>query len=442
MKRTFITLASAVALAAAAAAAQAPNAPRASAGKTLDIYAIDTEGGGSTLFVTPTGQSLLIDTGSPGERDHTRIMEVLKAANVTRLDYMLSSHYHVDHVGGLAQLAAAMPIGMYVDHGPTVEEREQVANFQATYAELKAKAKSMVVKPGDRLPITGVEWRIVTSAGKAITAPISGAPGAGRPNAACVNSEPRDNPRDPENGQSVGSHITFGQFRTIMLGDLLWNNELDLMCPQNRMGTIDLYLVSHHGTDPSGSPALVHGIAPRVAVMQNGVTKGGTVQTATTLRTSPGFEDLWQLHWSHNVLLEHNAPGVMIANMSDPAVVAGLLTAPPRAGGPGGGGRQGGGAAGAPGPPGPGAPAPPAGQQPPAAPPQAAPAPAAGGPAVAGPPPPGRAAGPGAPGGRGGRGGGQPPHVPAHWIKISAQADGSFTVTNSRNGFSKTYGRR
>ena len=127
------------------------------------------------------------------------------------------------------------------------------------------------MKPGDKVPIAGLDWRIVTSAGKVIKTPL---PGGGKPNPYCDDFKPRENLRDPENGQSVGSVITFGKFRAIDLGDLLWNNEGDLMCPNNPIGTIDLYLVSHHGTDPSGSPALVHALAPRVAVMQNGTRKG------------------------------------------------------------------------------------------------------------------------------------------------------------------------
>lgn len=451
MKRTAITLLSALTLVTGVSAAQAPRP----AAKTLDIYVVDTEGGEAMLFVSPSGETLLMDSGSPGARDHDRIMEVLKAAGVTKLDYMLSTHYHVDHVGGLAQLAAAIPIGHYVDHGPSVETREQVANFQATYAELHSKAKHTVVKPGDRLPIAGLDWRIVTAAGKAITSPVQGAPGAGQANAACAESAPRENLTDPENAQSVGSLVTLGQFRTIQLGDLLWNNELDLMCPQNKVGTVDLYLVSHHGTDPSGSPALIRGLRPRAAVMQNGTGKGGTVQTATTLRATPNFEDIWQLHWSNNALIEHNPAGVFIANLSDMATTAGVLTAPPRAGGAG---RAGGGPGGAPGAGpqgpaiGPGAVAP---QGAPIAPPQAVPA-AAGpaGPATAppqavagqGPAAPGvapaGAPGGGRAGGGGGGRGGAPPHVPAYWIKISAQADGTFTVTNSRNNFSKTYTKR
>jgi hypothetical protein len=183
----------------------------------------------------------------------------------------------------------------------------------------------------------------------------------------------------------VGSVITFGQFHAIDLGDLLWNKENELMCPNNPVGTVDVYFVTHHGLDQSGSPALVHALQPRVAVMQNGTRKGGGVEAMKTMRSSPGLEDLWQLHWSYNAGLELNSAGLFIANIDDNATIANVLTAPPRGGG-------------------------------------------------------GQASAPG--GGGGGGGGGAASHTPAYWIKLSVQADGTFTVTNSRNGFSKTYAKR
>ncbi len=189
MKRTAITLLSALTLVTGVSAAQAPRP----AAKTLDIYVVDTEGGEAMLFVSPSGETLLMDSGSPGARDHGRIMEVLKAAGVTKLDYMLSTHYHVDHVGGLAPIGGRHPHRTLCRSRPERGKREQVANFQATYAELHSKAKDTVVKPGDRLPIAGLDWRIVTAAGKAITSPVQGAPGAGQANAACAESAPREN---------------------------------------------------------------------------------------------------------------------------------------------------------------------------------------------------------------------------------------------------------
>jgi beta-lactamase superfamily II metal-dependent hydrolase len=397
MQKLLISLVIVVVAAAAAAARPAATTP-------LQIYVVDTEGGKAVLFVSPTGQSALVDSGSPGGRDTDRIMAALADAGVTRLDYLVSTHYHVDHIGGLQELAKRIPIAAFVDHGPSVEEREQVQGFQQAYAELYGKAKHMVAKPGDRIPITGFDWRVVTSAGKVLKAPL---PGGGQVNAACAQFTPKEITNDPENSQSLGTVVTLGRFRAIDLADLLWNNEHDLMCPANPIGTVDLYLVSHHGLDQSGSPVLVHGVQPRVAVMQNGTRKGAGPRAMATMRSSPGLEDIWQLHWSYGAGIEQNSAGVFIANVDDAATIASVLTAPPRGGGAGRG---------------PGGP-------PAVAPAPAAPAGAPAAPVVGGPP-------------AGGRGTPLPPHTPAYWIKITAQPDGSFVVSNSRNGFSKTYAAR
>ena len=424
MRSTLISLA-AVAAITIGPEAQTPAKP--AAGKTLDIYVSDVEGGKATLFVSPTGETVLIDSGNPGPRDQERIAAVLAAANVKSLDFLVTTHYHVDHIGGMTELAKTVPIRTFVDHGPTVEPKEQVQGFETAYAELYAKAKHLVVKPGDKLPIGGIDWRIVTAGGKAIKTPL---PGGGKPNSHCADFKSRQSRQDDENYHSVGSVISYGKFRTIDLGDLLWDMESELMCPNNPIGKVDVYLVSHHGIDASGSSTLVHGLEPRVAIMQNGTRKGGTQQTTTILNSSPNLEDVWQLHWSYNVGVEGNPPGLMIANIDEPAVIAQILTAPPRGGGPG---------------PGP-ATSPGTNPQTPPATAPAATTPAAT-PATA--PPAQTATAPGTTpptdpaGGRqggGGRGGGTPAHAgPANWIKISAKADGSFTVTNSRNNFSRTY---
>jgi len=415
-------------------------------GKTLDIYVADTEGGKAALFVSPTGQTLLIDSGNPGERDQTRILAMLSDAGVTKLDYLLTTHYHVDHIGGLQELSKKIPIANYIDHGPNTEPKEQVQNFSTSYEQFRGTAKHLVVKPGDRIPITGLDWRIVTSAGAVLKTAL---PGGGKPNPACASFEKRPDPATPDdNAASVGSVVTFGQFRLIDLGDLLWNKEGELMCPNNPVGTVDLYMVTHHGLAQSNSDALIQGVRPRVALMQNGTRKGGAVPVFESLRKSPGFEDVWQLHWSYAGGIEHNAPGVFIANVDDPATIAGVLTAPP-GGGRGGQAGRGGGAPGGGAPPAPGAnPA-----AVPGATPQASPAPAGAATPAPGGQPAAAGAAPGAqpaPGGRGGGrgfgggggGGGAAAHTPAYYIKVSAQADGTFTVTNTRNGFTKSYQKR
>ena len=427
----------------AAAAAPIAQTGQTRSGNTLDIYVADTEGGKAVLYVSPTGQTVLIDTGNPGPRDHERIVAMLGDAGIKQIDHLISTHYHVDHIGGLTELAQKFPIAHYIDHGPNVEAKAQVQTFDAAYKELLGKAKHTVAKPGDRIPVAGLDWRIVTSAGQVLKAPL---PGGGRPNPACAQYQKKPDPPAPDdNAASVGSVITFGQFRVIDLGDLLWNVEGELMCPNNPVGTVDLYMVTHHGLAQSGADALVHGVRPRVALMQNGTRKGGAIATYEILRKSPGLEDIWQLHWSHNAGIEHNPPGVFIANVDDNATIASVLTAPPSAGRGGGGG--GGGRGGA---------TPPAGTTPAAAPapasepgatPPAATAPTATNPAASPVQPgtPAPAAAPsaaGQPGQGGGRGNAAAAHSPAYYIKVSAQADGTFTVTNTRNGFSKTYAKR
>ena len=422
MRRSVLVILAGFTLFASFPAAQRSTQPS----KPLDIYVVDTEGGKAGLWVSPTGQTLLIDSGNPGGRDTDRIMEAVNAAGVKQIDFLISTHYHGDHVGGLPELAKRIPIAHFIDHGPTVEEREQAQGFQAAYAELYGKAKHTVVKPGDRVPITGLDWRIVTAAGQGLKTPL---PGGGKPNGGCGQSPPNQAARD-ENAQSVGSVVTFGQWRAIDLGDLTWNNELELMCPNNPIGTVDVYFVTHHGLDQSGSPAVVHGVQPRAAVMQNGTRKGAGANAMPTMRSSPGLEDIWQLHWSYTAGIEQNSAGVFVANVDDAATIAGVLTAPARGGGAGRG--QGG-------PPAAGAPPPGAGASPASA---AQPGAAAPGTSPTGAPP---AAGAGGPGGQGaGRGAGaaEAAHTPAYWIKVSAQQDGTFTVSNSRNGFSKTYVKR
>ena len=373
--RVLLTIVFTLALASTSSAQLRP------AAKNLEIYYIDVEGGQATLFVSPSGESLLVDTGFPGDRDTGRIMDAIKAAGLTQLDHLVSTHYHVDHIGGLQALAQLIPIKHFYDHGPTAEpDREQVQGFQQAYADIRAKAKHTVLKPGDKIPFTGVDWLVVMSGMQPIKTPVRGAPGAGTPNPACATFQPKNTTADPENGHSVGSVVTFGRFRTIDLGDLLWDREFDLMCPMNRIGTVDLYLTTHHGSNLSGSEVQVHALRSRVAIMNNGSRKGGSPDAFRVLETAPGLEDIWQLHWSVPAGLEHNAPGAFIANIEDNAGLAAILTAPPPEPGAGRGGGRG-----------------------------------------------------------GGRTGGPPAHIPAHWIKVSASQDGSFTVTNSRNGFSKTY---
>lgn len=280
----------------------------------LTAYLIDVEGGQSTLFITPSGQSVLIDTGFPGfnGRDADRIAAVAKDAGVKQIDYLLITHYHADHVGGVPAIAARLPIRNFVDHGDTVEHTPAGQKLYDDYLKEVAKGNHIVVKPGDKLPIKGLDWTIVSAAGDLIDKPL---PGAGKPNPFCNAFKPKD--VDPtENARSTGSVIGFGRFRAVDLGDLTWNKEQVLMCPNNKIGQVDVYIVSHHGQDISGSAALVHALHPKVAIMDNGEKKGGTVEAWDTIHASPGILDIWQLHFSAAGGKDHNTDEKMIANMT------------------------------------------------------------------------------------------------------------------------------
>lgn len=280
---------------------------------TLRIYFIDTEGGQSTLFVSPSGQTMLVDTGNlnPKGRDPGRIAAVAKQAGVNRIDYLLITHYHSDHVGGVPELAKLLPITNFIDHGPEVEKDAKAESLVRDYAEVRDKGQHMVAKPGDRIPITGIDVEVLTSAGREITSAL---PGAGAANPVCKSTPPHLS--DPsENAQSIGTLITFGKFRIIDLGDLTWNKELELACPNNKIGTVDVYLSTHHGLSVSNCPAIVDALRPRVAIVNNGETKGGAPEALRTIRNSPGIEDVWQLHYSKNATKEENTAERFIVNV-------------------------------------------------------------------------------------------------------------------------------
>ncbi|MCC6363855.1 MAG: MBL fold metallo-hydrolase [Bryobacterales bacterium] len=309
--------------------------------KNLDIFFVDVEGGQATLLVTPAGESLLVDTGWPGfnNRDANRIAAAAAKAGVKQIDYLIITHFHTDHVGGIEQLAAKMPIKHVVDHGSSVETGASAEKLYKSYEDVAAKGKRITVKPGDKLPLKGLLVEILAAHGVPTTRP-------GKPNPLCAGVQQKAEDKS-ENARSVGTLVTFGKFRFLDMGDLTWNKELELVCPENRIGKVDVYLTTHHGLDASGPAALVHAIAPRVAIMNNGEKKGGTPPAWKVVKSSPGLLDLWQLHYSAAGAGDANADDKMIAN--------------------------------------------PKGED------------------------------------------------PGNYIEIQAQSNGKFTVTNSRNGFSKSY---
>lgn len=290
-------------------AASAPNA------KPLQIYFIDVEGGQSTLVVSPSGQSLLIDAGWPGYegRDADRILSAVHLAGLTQLDYVLITHYHRDHVGGVPQLLDGIKVGTFVDHGPNQEDSEVTRTDFAAYEKAIAGHARVTVKPGWGLPIKGIQVRVLVADGNHITDPL---PGAGEANPYC-KGEPSAPVDDTENARSVGVLITYGQFRFLDLGDLTKKKELELACPNNPIGTVDLFLVTHHGADLSNAKAMDWALHPRVAVIDNGPRKGSSPAAWQIVHDSPGLEDLYQLHYAEESDKEHNVDAEYIANVKE-----------------------------------------------------------------------------------------------------------------------------
>ena len=302
--------------------------------RTLDIYFIDTEGGQATLFVSPSGESMLVDTGFAGNaaaaplpaaaggvavgRDAQRILDVLGKAGIRVLDYVVITHYHGDHVGGAAELASRIPIRNFVDHGPyTVElQPNRSAGFVA-YRGVRDRARAIVPGPGDKLPMAGVEVVVVSSAGALLAAHLAGAPAAGSPNPLCRNARLKVPDPTPENIESIGLVVRYGNFRLLNLGDLTWNQEHQLVCPNNLLGTFDVFHTTRHGDPNSGAPQMVHALRARIAVMNNGERKGGAPGYWQIVREAPGIEDLWQLHRSAAGAATHNSPEQFLANLDE-----------------------------------------------------------------------------------------------------------------------------
>jgi beta-lactamase superfamily II metal-dependent hydrolase len=355
--------------------ASAAGAQTTAARTSLDIYVVDVEGGNAVLFVTPSGESVLIDAGNTGAgavRDAERIVAAARDAGLTKIDHLITTHYHGDHIGGLAEVAARLPILEFIDHGPNVQANATTDAFlQGGYRELYTKAKHIVAKPGDKIAVAGLDWRVVSSAAQVIQTPLEGSAAA---NPYCRGFTPTPGAKVTEDDQSLGSVITFGRFRTIHLGDLTLNRQFELMCPDNRIGSVDVLLAARHGN--VNAEFLTYAIHPRVIVSNNGTRKGASSEAMKIFFSSPGVEDVWQLHFSQLAGQEYTVPGLFIANLADEqpdSMPIAPFTPPPQ------------------------------GQQ-------APPAPA-----------------------HNGR---------AYYLKIAAEPTGAFTVTNTRNGFSRTYSPR
>ena len=317
------------------------------AASSLETYVIDVEGGKAVLTVSPSGESLLFDAGWPGYggRDVNRIVEAAKAAGLKQIDYLVISHYDIDHLGDVPALAAAFPVKHIVDNGSLQSSGKGVEGRYKTFAAARDAMDHMSVKPGDKIPIKGLDVTVLEAATKGIQTALPGA-GAANPACAAIPQKP-ELAGDLEDNMSIGLLFTLGKFRMLDLADLEAFYQYKLVCPNNLIGPVDVYQVSVHGQEKGMSGVLEQAIHARVAIMGNGARKGGDPPSWPILRGAPGMEDIWQVHLSLAGGKENNPPEDYIANLD--AACQGK------------------------------------------------------------------------------------------WLRLSAQPDGTFTVSNARNGFSKTY---
>lgn len=290
----------------------------------LDLYFIDVEGGAATLIVTPSGESLLIDSGYPdyGGRDLKRILHVVKeVAKLDHLDHASVSHWHLDHYGNHAALASAIRVGQFWDRGMP-ETLKEDNKYETRIAEYRAAAqnKSRTLKAGDMLPLKSKKTPLAV---KVMTASREVVPNSGEPNP--FASEHVAQPEDSsDNAASVSLLFSFGNFRFLTCGDLTWNVEAKLVTPNNPVGKVDLFMVTHHGLGVSNNPAFVHAIDPVVAIECNGPTKGGELQTFKTLKGGKSLEALFQLHRNVRLKADEQTPDEFIANRGETEGCAGV----------------------------------------------------------------------------------------------------------------------
>ncbi len=281
----------------------------------LEIIVVDTEGGKAVILVTPKGESLLVDAGYPrdDDRDTNRIVAAAEAARIKRFDYIVATHYDLDHSGNVARVDARIPGRVFVDHGPAMPEGALSESYKSYLAAIGTRRR-LSPKPGEVLPVKDVRITVVSSGGAVLSRPVQG----GDRNPLCGQSADAGKPASDasENAGSLGLLYEFGRFRMLDLADLLVEQERRLMCPVDRIGQVSLFMVSHHGFKVSNSAVLIHALKPRVAVMNNGPSKGGEAEVFDVLRSSLGFGDLWQLHFSPAAGAK-NAPAALIANLQE-----------------------------------------------------------------------------------------------------------------------------
>jgi beta-lactamase superfamily II metal-dependent hydrolase len=283
--------------------------------RTLDIYWIDVEGGASTLIVTPDKESVLVDSGWPWAPSAERIYAVATNAGLKQIDYLITTHFHVDHFGGAAGLSKLMPIKNIWDNGAPPADPDSPGGPFKTDDYKKIPAKRKLIQPLDELPLkhAGTNHLIlrVLATRKEIpslaTYPL---------NPLCTNLTKHDIDMT-DNARSVCLLLDYNGFKFFDGGDLTWNIEGDLVCPFNHVGKVDVYQVDHHGMDISNNPLLLQTLSSTVSVMDNGPHKGGAAATLKRLRATPGIKAMYQLHRDMRGGKEFNTDDKFIANLEE-----------------------------------------------------------------------------------------------------------------------------